>query len=117
MTNRRVFSKLDESFGEPDGMCTDAEGGIWTARWGAGKVVRLTPDGTVDVEVTLPTAWLITCVAFGGPDLADLYVTTAASDYIGDNLPDRFDGGSLFVVKGLGFKGVERNRFKGGIVA
>ena len=116
MTNRRVFSKLTESYGEPDGMCNDADGGVWTARWGAVKVVRLTPEGEVAVEDYLPTAWLITCVVFGGPDLADLYVTTAASDYIGDDLPERYDGGSLFVVIGLGYKGVERNRFKGGVV-
>ena len=111
MTNRRIFSKLDETYGEPDGMCTDAEGGIWTARWGAGKVVRPTPNGEIDVVINFPTAWLITCMVFGGEDLQDLYVTTAVSDYIGEDLPDRYDGGSVYVVKGLGIKGVERFRF------
>jgi hypothetical protein len=41
----------------------------------------------------------------------DLYVTSATSEYIGEDKPDRGDGGSLFVVKGLGFRGSERNRF------
>jgi sugar lactone lactonase YvrE len=76
----------------------------------------LAPNGEIDVEVELPTAWLITCVVFGGAELKDLYITTAASDYIGDDLPERFDGGSLFVVKDVGYTGVERNRFKGGVI-
>ncbi|WVR05528.1 hypothetical protein IAU60_002546 [Kwoniella sp. DSM 27419] len=115
MSNRRTFSILDGSFGEPDGMCTDSQGGIWSARWGAGKVVRLSPTGDVDVVVDFPKAWHMTCCVFGGPDLDELYVTSASSDYIGEDLPDRSDGGDLFVVRGLGYKGVERNRFRGRI--
>lgn len=110
----------------------DSEGGIWTCRWASGKILRLTPDGEIDVEIDFPTAWHITCCVFGGKsstwhrvssdahpplgeNLDELYVTSAASDYIGDNLPDRKNGGDLFVVKGLGIKGVERGRFKGSI--
>lgn len=48
-----------------------------------------------------------------GENKDELYVTTAASDYNDEVLPDRFDGGSLFVVKGLGFTGVDRGRFGG----
>ncbi|WWC65528.1 uncharacterized protein I303_108146 [Kwoniella dejecticola CBS 10117] len=115
MSNRTTFSILPDEFGEPDGMCTDAQGGIWSARWAAGKVVRLTPAGEIDVVIDFPKAWHMTCCVFGGPDLEDLYVTSAASDYIGDDLPDRSDGGALFVVKGVGYRGVERNRFKGSL--
>jgi hypothetical protein len=50
-----------------------------------------------------------------GPSLEDLYVTTASSDYIGDDLPERHDGGSVFIVKGLGFQGLDRNRYKGAL--
>ncbi|WVQ67496.1 uncharacterized protein L199_005696 [Kwoniella botswanensis] len=113
MTNRRTFSVLEDQYGEPDGMCTDSEGGIWSARWAAGKVVRLTPSGELDIVIDFPKAWHMTCVVFGGPSLEDLYVTSASSDYTGDDLPERDQGGDLFVVRGLGFKGVERYRFKG----
>ncbi|OCF60795.1 regucalcin [Kwoniella mangroviensis CBS 10435] len=115
MSNRRTFSILDDSYGWPDGMCTDAKGGIWSARWQNGTVIRFTPDGEIDVIVEFPKAWHMTCCVFGGPNLDELYVTSASSDYIGENLPERSDGGDLFVVKGLGFKGVERNRFRGSL--
>ncbi|KAK2595994.1 hypothetical protein N8I77_013506 [Diaporthe amygdali] len=114
MENRRVLSNLQD-YGEPDGMCQDTDGGIWTCRWQAGKVIRLTESGEVDVIIDFPTAWHMTCCIFGGENNDELYVTTAASDYNGEILPDRFDGGSLFVVKGLGFTGVERGRFSGSV--
>jgi hypothetical protein len=50
-----------------------------------------------------------------GRDLDELYVTTAKTDYNGEDLPDRCDGGDLFVVKELGFTGVERNRYVGNV--
>lgn len=65
MENRRVLSNLQE-YGEPDGMCQDTDGGIWTCRWQAGKVLRLTEDGEVDVIIDFPTAWHMTCCIFGG---------------------------------------------------
>lgn len=66
-SNRRPFSLItDEAYGEPDGLCMDNEDGIWSARWQAGKVVRFSPGGTIDVEIDFPAAWHITCVVFGG---------------------------------------------------
>jgi sugar lactone lactonase YvrE len=66
-SSRRVFSHIDiPEFGEPDGLCMDSGGGIWSARWQAGKVIRLSPTGVVDVVIEFPTAWHITCVVFGG---------------------------------------------------
>jgi L-arabinonolactonase len=62
--------------GAPDGATVDAEGCLWSARWGAGRVLRFAPDGrllqTLPVGAPQPT-----CPAFGGPDLATLYVSTA----------------------------------------
>lgn len=114
MDNRRVLSNLQD-YGEPDGMCQDTDGGIWTCRWQAGKVIRLTESGEVSVIIDFPTAWHMTCCIFGGENNDELYVTTAASDYNGEILPERYHGGSLFVVKGLGFTGVERGRFRGSV--
>ena len=103
----------------------DSTGGVWSARWQAGKVIRLSQEGVIDGIIEFSTAWHMTCVVFGGrsisgvlPDnpgetLEDLYVTTAKTDYNGEILADRFDGGHLFVVKDTGYKGVERNRYGG----
>jgi D-xylono/L-arabinono-1,4-lactonase len=82
--------------GYPDGLCVDAEGGIWSARWGGWCVVRHHPNGSEDFRVEVDSPQVTSC-AFGGPDLDTLYITTAS-----------FEGpahaGGLFVVK-PGFRG------------
>jgi len=113
LSNRRTFSLLeDDAYGEPDGLCMDSDGGAWSARWESGKVLRFNPEGKITDEIDFPTAWNITCVVFGGDDLDELYVTTALTEYNGDfSKRERCDGGALFVVKNLGYSGVERHRF------
>ena len=72
LSGRRPF--VDAA--QPDGLTLDAEGCLWLAVWGSGEVRRYTPDGRLDTVVRLP-AWQVTSAAFGGPDLATLYITTA----------------------------------------
>lgn len=60
----------------PDGAVTDAEGGIWIALWGAGRVARFTAQGRHDRDIAVPGRQT-TCPAFGGGDFSALYVTTA----------------------------------------
>lgn len=62
--------------GAPDGLVLDAEGCVWTALHGAGRVVRLTPQGRVTDEVLVP-AHQVTACTLGGTDLRDLYITTS----------------------------------------
>jgi sugar lactone lactonase YvrE len=63
--------------GAPDGLTVDAAGGVWLALWGGGAVHRYAPDGSLDRVVRLPVSHPTSC-AFGGDDLGDLYITTAA---------------------------------------
>lgn len=70
------FVCFDASDGYPDGMCTDTEGGVWICHFGAGRVTRFTAGGSVDRVLELPAPHVTKC-AFGGPDLATLYITTA----------------------------------------
>lgn len=60
----------------PDGAVTDAEGNLWVAEWGAGRVAAHAPDGRFlrAVPVGAPHA---SCPAFGGVGLDRLFVTTA----------------------------------------
>ena len=74
---RRVFTDLSAFDGVPDGLTVDADGYVWTAIWGGGVLRRLAPDGTQDAVVPVPVSQP-TSLAFGGPDMADLYVTTAS---------------------------------------
>ena len=76
LSNRRTFARTPDDEGVPDGMTVDAEGFVWSARWGGACVVRYAPDGSVAGRVELPTP-KVTSVMFGGDDLSDLYVTTA----------------------------------------
>ena len=75
----RVFFQGDGSDGLPDGITLDAEDHLWVAIWGAGAVRRLDPSGKVVREVGLP-ARQVSSVMFGGRDLEELYVTSAAEN-------------------------------------
>lgn len=71
---RRVLTRVD---GYPDGLVVDAEGCLWAAFWGGGQVRRYSPQGELAEVIDVPAAHT-TKAAFGGPDLRDLYITTAA---------------------------------------
>ena len=78
VTDRQVFARLPE--GMPDGMTVDVEGGVWVAVVGGrGEIVRFTKDGTLAQRIKVP-AKTVTSVAFGGPDMRDLYLVTANND-------------------------------------
>ncbi|MFI0349462.1 SMP-30/gluconolactonase/LRE family protein [Actinomadura sp. 9N407] len=102
---RRPFAAVPPP-GSPDGLTVDAEGHVWVAVWAGGRVLRFAPSGTVDRVVELPASQTTAC-AFGGPDLRDLYVTTAT---VGAD--DRAHAGSLFVVPNAG-QGIPAPAFGG----
>jgi sugar lactone lactonase YvrE len=76
LVDRRPFVTVPAEVGTPDGLCLDAEGGVWVALWDGGAVHRYGPDGSLDAVIPMPVARPTAC-AFGGPDLADLYITTS----------------------------------------
>ncbi|HYE46255.1 MAG TPA: SMP-30/gluconolactonase/LRE family protein [Caulobacter sp.] len=73
---RRIFADLTGESGTPDGSAVDAEGCLWNCQWGAWRIVRYRPDGTVDRIVELPVEQPTSC-AFGGANLTTLYITSA----------------------------------------
>ena len=103
LSNRRVFARAPDG-AVPDGSTVDAEGFVWNAQWGRGRVVRYSPGGGVDTVVQLPAPH-VTCVAFGGTELSDLYVTTARFGLSGKDLRKHPQAGDVFVfstsVRGL----------------
>ncbi|WP_022706238.1 SMP-30/gluconolactonase/LRE family protein [Paracoccus zeaxanthinifaciens] len=60
----------------PDGAVIDAQGGLWTAQWGASRVARYDAEGRFDRAIDLP-ARHVSCPAFGGPELTRMFVTSA----------------------------------------
>lgn len=93
LSRRRVFAGIDrEAEPEPDGLTTDHQGGVWSAHWNGSVLVRYRPDGTLDRRIPFPTK-KVSCPAFGGRELSDLYVTTAGGD---DKAANGATAGSLF---------------------
>ncbi|GAB0118119.1 SMP-30/gluconolactonase/LRE family protein [Acidisoma sp. 7E03] len=77
LTGKRVHIRFTEADGYPDGMTTDADGGLWVCHWDGGRVTRFTADGARDRAITLPVSRVTSCV-FCGPGLDQLAITTAA---------------------------------------
>lgn len=108
-THERVFADTGE--GRPDGSCVDADGGLWNAHYGGGRLVRYAPTGKVDRVVEVPVA-NPTCCAFGGDDLGTLYVTTATQRLSPEDLAQQPLAGSLLAMR-PGVKGLPEGRFAG----
>ena len=77
LSNKRLFLRFKEEDGYPDGITTDAEGGLWVAHWLGWRVSRFYSDGTLDRYILLPVA-RVTNLTFGGHKLDRLFVTTAS---------------------------------------
>jgi L-arabinonolactonase len=105
---RRVFAQTAGP-GYPDGSAVDADGCLWNAEWGGGRVVRYTPDGRVDRAVPLPSSQA-TCCAFGGADLSTLYVTSAAGGLSEERRAAEPHAGALFAIN-VGVRGIEDTPF------
>lgn len=103
---KRIFLRFEEEWGYPDGMTTDAEGGLWIAHWAGGRISRFLPDGTLDRSIMLPASNITSC-AFAGAELDRLFVTSAA---LGTN--GEVHAGALFEVD-AGVRGIPSVAFAG----
>ncbi len=111
LANRRVFADFAALglTGYPDGATVDAEGCVWSCEVYRGRLLRFTPEGTLDRVVGLPVE-SATSLCFGGPNLDIAYVTSMARPI--DGLPPReAEAGMLFAVHGLGVRGLPEPRF------
>lgn len=98
---KRVFAEISKELGIPDGGAFDTDGGYWSAIHRGACLHRYTPDGRLDRVVELPIQ-NPTMMAFGGPDLRDLYVTSATH-----GKPGKPHEGGIFRVR-AGFAGRAR---------
>lgn len=116
VSRRRIFTTTTDLGGIPDGATVDADGLYWAAVFRAGKIAAYRPDGRLERVIDMPVR-LPSSVAFGGPKLDQLYVTSIAHDVVGE--AQRTHGGSdelagsLFVIEDLGARGRPEPCFAG----
>lgn len=82
LANRRTFMDIPKEWGLPDGMTLDAEDHLWVALWGGHRIIRIDKNTRKIVgDIQIPCPKVSSC-AFGGEDLSELYITTAAKSDI-----------------------------------
>ncbi len=96
LTNKRPFVRIPAEQGYPDGMTVDGDGCLWICLWGGWGVSRFDPNGLFLGRIDLPVAQVTSC-AFGGRDLKQLFITTAAIGLDGPARRDQPLAGGLFV--------------------
>jgi sugar lactone lactonase YvrE len=111
IANRRTVFSFEPGAGDPDGMSVDAEGFLWVALWGGSAVRRFSPGGTLDAVVEIPASQVTSCT-FGGPELDELYVTTARRGLGPDGLVSEAAAGGVFRAR-PGVTGQPSHRFAG----
>jgi sugar lactone lactonase YvrE len=110
-SNRRIFARLAEADGMPDGLIVDAEGFIWNGHWDGWKLTRYDPDGKIERQIRFPVQHVISC-AFGGQNLGELFVTTASWGFEEAQRRQQPCAGDLFCVQ-TGVKGLVEPAFAG----
>ena len=111
VSHRRTLVTVPEAEGYPDGLILDEEGFLWSGHWQGFRVTRYDPDGRKVrcIDVPVPTA---TCMAFGGPDLDRLYITTARKGLTAEQLGAFPLAGDLFMTR-PGVRGRREHEFAG----
>lgn len=106
---RTLIAFEPELAGLPDGMCVDAGGDLWIALWGGRAVVRVSAAGELLETLEVPVVQPSSC-AFGGAELAVLYVTSAR-----EGLPENEIGldGCVLGLASTGTRGQQVPRFAG----
>ena len=101
VADRRVFARAladktaPDYAGRPDGAAIDCEGNYWSAQYEGGRVLRYSPKGEVDAIIRVP-ARRSTMIAFGGPAMKTLYITSAREHATEAEVAQYPHSGSLF---------------------
>jgi L-arabinonolactonase len=111
IANRRPFVDDQDEPGVPDGLTVDSDGFVWSARWDGWKIVRYDPRGKVEREIPMPVQRPTACI-FGGPDLDELYITSASVGLDAAAKQQQPLAGDLFRLK-TEVKGMPVSKFAG----
>ena len=95
IVNRRTLIDLSTEAVEPDGLTVDIDGNLWSALWDGWSVACFAASGHELSRIQLPIP-RPTCVTFGGPDLTDLYITSASVGLSQKEIQKCHTAGDLF---------------------
>jgi sugar lactone lactonase YvrE len=93
---KEVFYQC-ESDEYPDGAGVDTDGNFWVAMYGSSKIVVISPEGNKLKEIELPVSQP-TMVAFGGENMNQLIVTSAAQNLSPADLEKEPLAGSVLIM-------------------
>ena len=109
IANRRVYLRPEQ--GEPDGLTVDSEGCVWAAMWDGWRVDRLDPDGKLITSIPMPVQYP-TCPMFGGPNMDELFITSAWTAMGKERRHEQPLAGDLFHIQ-TDVKGIPESKFAG----
>ncbi|KAI4465926.1 regucalcin [Holotrichia oblita] len=106
IANKQVLFRFSDLglAGMPDGMVIDENDNLWIANFGGGQIINVDTrkPNTIIRTIDLPVKET-TSLAFGGPSLDELYVTTGSMLPIdGNSSPE---DGYVYKISGLGVRG------------
>ena len=102
----KTFIEFPATFGIPDGMCSDKDGGIWVAFFGGSVVRRFSKEGKLTHTIEMPVNQITSCAFETGT--SNLFITTASLDIEGKELGPL--AGNLFCID-VGIEGVPVSKF------
>jgi sugar lactone lactonase YvrE len=111
ISNKKTILHIPQEEGHPDGMTIDTEGMLWIAHWDGWQITRWNPNtGKQLSHIKLPVARVTSCT-FGGPELKDLFITSARKGLTEEELKNQPLAGALFVIKDCGYQGLPAFEF------
>lgn len=80
LTGQRVFADLGAR--HPDGICVDAEGGVWVGCFLTGEFLRVLDGGEITHRVSVGESWAV-APALGGPEMRTLFLVVDDTTFEG----------------------------------
>ncbi|MCZ2723493.1 SMP-30/gluconolactonase/LRE family protein [Marinomonas sp. 15G1-11] len=109
-SNKKVFIEFPRGLGRPDGAAVDTDGNYWSALYAGQRIVKISPQGDILEEFPIPAIYP-TMVAFGGPQMKTLFVSTCRAAHSEEELDTYPQAGGIFALE-TSATGLIEPRFK-----
>ncbi len=99
-----IYLDLSKQQLNPDGAICDRSGNFWVALWGVSQVACFNEKAQLLTTISFPASHL-TCPAWGGENLDNLFVTSATLDLSQEDADSQPQAGQTFLSRTDGIKG------------